>query len=239
MSTYIETVRGSSRGRSGAAASPSVSILSDLNSPGGVQTTPARKRWGLIWLSGVVVAAGIAAGVLLLGQTTVGSTGAQVAANAVADQRARVASNRPMEADFPRVLKNVANAEPRGVSSVLVSSSGTTASDEAASIRADQAALEPPMNEVPSPRENAVKKHEVRSSGGRASGNVVPSRRERSGGVAARSNSKKTEQKFVSKRPKDGERLVVNKRGSSDAVKPKPEAPRLERDVDIITAIVR
>lgn len=238
----METVRGGSHGRSTAAASPSVSILSDLNSPGGIRTASARRRAVVIWLSGAgVVVSGIAAGILLLGQTPVGSTGAQVAANVVADQRARVGSERHMEADSPRVVKDAATAEPRrGSLSVLAATPGPTSSEGAALIHADQVALVPPMHEARSPGTKVVKKHEPHSSAGRASSNAVPSRKERSGVVASRSNSKKTEQKLVSKRLKDGERLaVVNKRSSSDVVRPKPEAPRPERDVDIITAIVK
>lgn len=226
-------------GRPGRSAS-SVSILSDLSASGRVESLKARQRARAVWFAGMGAVVVIAAMGLWIAQDGAHLTEAQIAQAALIKRGVQQGLERRVDADLPRVgrERHVKSPAPvtspgfgRGAGVVVLSTDR-----EASSMPSSNA------NSVPAgpPRGRAVHLVDKRLS---AKATLIrkESRRaavSKEGGL--RGAKLKASWRVVEGGKQPFKKREVNLAGKSGAKAGlKTEAPRSERDVDIITAIVK
>lgn len=233
-------VRGARHGAPASEVAPSLNILSDLSASGASSLEPDRRRSLGGWLAGVLVA-GVAAGIAWMGQGDDGSTRSNLAdPPAPWDGR-----------DLARLPDRPVPVLPEKSEQSALDAQRVVTSEAAASPGVSERTKMPVGAEVPAPTTRApagearpakvMVRREARPDTRRKAVTAMPvspkARQASARGVAKR---RAVEQRPLP-RPVGGAAKPMPRQDSAVASKPnpRPDAPRSERDIDIITAIVK
>lgn len=235
-------VRGARHGVTANEAAPSLNILSDLSASGPSPLEPDRMRRLGGWLAGMgVLVAGVVAGVAWVGQGNDDSTRSNLA-RPPAPWEGRDAAGLQRE---PVPVLPERGEHPMPDARAVVTSEGKARPDRSEPARGPVSAEGPAptsLVQVGEARPAKVRvRREVRPDSRRRAATAVPvSSRGRQGGTGGVAKRRATEQRPLPRYAGGGAKPVPRQDAAgASKLRPLPDVPRSERDVDIITAIVK